>query len=468
MQRSLGRGLGFDAAPFGGDWRLATTPRFLLPVVLAVVAVTFGPRAVARARWSVLSVGAAAAWVVWVLALGLVDGAAWITGYLGSSFDYLNGVHRVGSTSGFLRHFTERIGNYPTHVRGHPPGMVVLLAFLHRIGLGGTGPELVLCLAGGALTVVAVMVTVRIVAGEPWARRCAPFLVLAPTTVVATNVDLFYAGLAAGAIALAALAATSGSSGPVDRRGGGEPMAVDRFGVVAADCRSSESRSSGSRGRATLLALGSGGLLGLAGLGSYGLVPVVLPVAALAFSRRRPGLLVPTGVAMVAVLAAPVLWGFWWPEGLSATSHQYWSGIASYRPGGYFAVANVVVAATMLGPVVLVSLALLWRRRAGRSLRPLVLGVLAIFAVALATQFSKGEVERIWQPFYPWLLAACGIVGAASGERSRGAAPWATSIGDPTVADAAQRAPAVTPNRRWLTLHVAATLALAFCLRSPW
>lgn len=463
MQRHAGRGLGFDAAPFAGDWRLATTPRFLVPVTLAVAAVVLVPPVAARARWRGLLVGAAASWVIWVLALALVDGATWVTGYLGSSFDYLAGVHRVGSAGGFLRHFTERIGTYPTHVRGHPPGMVVGLAFLHRIGLGGTGPLLVACLAGGALTTVAVLITVRAVVGEPWARRTAPFLVLAPTTVVATNVDLVYAGLGAGAVALMALAVTASS----DDHGRDTEQAVNRFGVVPADRPNRPDRWAINT-TAQLLAVASGGLLGVAALMSYGLVLVALPLAALACSRRRPVLLVFAGATMVAVLAATAVWGFWWLDGLAATSHQYWSGIARHRPGGYFTVADVVVAATMLGPVTLVSVVLVWRRRAGRRVRPMVLGVLALLAVALATQFSKGEVERIWQPFYPWLLAACGILGAASAGRP-GTAPSRVSTGDDTPSgEPAACPPAATPSRPWLALHVGATLALAFCLRSPW
>ncbi len=49
------------------------------------------------------------------------------------------GLARRDSPGDFLSHFVERIDLYPTHVRGHPPALLLGLWGLDRIGLGGPG-----------------------------------------------------------------------------------------------------------------------------------------------------------------------------------------------------------------------------------------------------------------------------------------------------------------------------------------
>ena len=69
-----------------------------------------------------------------------------------------------------------------------------------------------LCIAGGALAVPAVLVTVRAVADEAAARTVAPFAVLFPGAVwVATSADAYFAGVTAWGVALLALAAARGA-----------------------------------------------------------------------------------------------------------------------------------------------------------------------------------------------------------------------------------------------------------------
>ncbi|MBN9185438.1 MAG: hypothetical protein J0I97_08215, partial [Microbacterium sp.] len=53
------------------------------------------------------------------------------------------------------------------------------------------------------------------------------------------------------------------------------------------------------------------------------------------------------------------------------------------------------------------------RRRDGRwTTAILTLAVLLIVLLADASQMSRAEVERIWLPFVPWLLASTGLLPA--------------------------------------------------------
>jgi hypothetical protein len=115
-------------------------------------------------------------------------------------------VPRVHDPLTFLRTFTERLPTYNIHTQGHPPGMVLVLWTLDRVGLGGLGANLALVLAGGAASIAAVMVAVRDVADEATARAVAPFLVLAPAAIWWSSGDAFFAGVSAWAVTLVILA----------------------------------------------------------------------------------------------------------------------------------------------------------------------------------------------------------------------------------------------------------------------
>jgi hypothetical protein len=256
-------------------------------------------------------------------------------------------------------------------------------------------------IAGGAAAVPATLVAVRAVAGEVAARAAAPFLVLAPAAIwVATSADAFYLGVTAAGIAL--LAAAGAGSGVRGRRG-------------------------------DALAAGAGLALGGACFLSYGAV-LAAPIAAgvaVAQRRWRP-LLVAAGAAL-AVAAAFAAAGFWWPDGLAATRHAYFDGVASRRPYGYFLVADVAAFALAVGPAAAVALARL-RPSLDRTAW-LVGGALLAVVLADVSGLSKGEVERIWLPFVPWVLAATATLG---------------------------------PRRGWLGLQAGAALALAAAVRTPW
>ena len=92
---------------------------------------------------------------------------------------------------------------------GHPPGALLTFVWLDRIGLAGGAWAGALCVLVGTSAAMAVIVAVRAVTDESTARLAAPFVAVAPTVIwIAVSADGYFAGVAAWAIALLALAAS--------------------------------------------------------------------------------------------------------------------------------------------------------------------------------------------------------------------------------------------------------------------
>jgi hypothetical protein len=348
-----------------------------LPATLAVLALWSAPRLAATLPWRQLLWASFAAAVAWAVALALVDGLPGLVRPLETRFEYLHDVPLVGSPGGFLDGFVEDIDRYTTHVRSHPPGFLLALWSLDRVGFGGSGAAAALVIVGGAAATPAVLVGLRATVGEAHARAAAPFVALAPAAIwIASSADALFAGVAAWSAALSILA--TGDKGS----------------------------------RSDALALAGGLLFGAALFLSYGVVLLALVPLTVAVARRRhrPIVIGATGTALVLLALGAA--GFSWSEGLSATHREYAESIARFRPYAYFLVANVGAFAVAVGPATAVALSRL--RQAGVWL--LVGGALAAAAVANLSGLSKGEVERIWLPFAPWVIAAC---AALSAERRR-------------------------------------------------
>jgi hypothetical protein len=373
----------------------------------------------------------AAAATAWTAALAAADGWDRVTAPLVTRHEYepfAATLTTPGDLAAFLRDQAGELASYPVHVQGHPPGPVVVAWVLDQVGLGGAGWLAALALAGWGIAGAAALVAVRSLAGDHHARRAAPALAVLPAAVWAgTSLDALFAGVAACGCALGVLAITRSSA---------------RTGLAA------------------------GAALGAALLLSYGAGPLLaVPAAAVVACRRRAHPVAPVvaaaGVGAAGVLGMAALAGSWWPAGLAATREAYWTGIGGDRPGWYTTLAgNPGALALAAGPAVVAGLAaaLAAARAAAvraaavrtggppgrREATPLVpralspgraLPVAAVAAVALAdlSQLSRGEVERIWLPFVPWLALA------APGHR-----------------------------RGWLAAQVAVALVLQAALRSPW
>ncbi|MFF2850174.1 hypothetical protein ACFVT5_28125 [Streptomyces sp. NPDC058001] len=368
------------------------------PAALAVAAATvaYGPGLAARLPWRALLGLAWATAMAWTWSLALVDG--WqrgVAGRLAKHDEYLPTIDRFHDIGATLRDFTHHIlsgspDHWPTHVAGHPPAAILTFVGLDRVGLGGGGWAAAWVITTGTSAVLAVLVTVRALAGEATARRAAPFLALAPLAVwVGVSADGCFTGVAAWSVALLTLAATRRVRAP------------------------------------WAAAFGAGLLFGLSAYLSYGLILfVVILAAVLALTRTlRPVPWLLLGTALVTV--AFTLAGFDWWEAYRLLVDRYHEGVGGIRPQSYWIWANLACQVFAVGLATVAGL-----RRAGARTPPTVarlrrgrdrtpdrlIGLLAVVAVALlaadVSGMSKAETERIWLPFTVWLLAATALLPA--------------------------------------------------------
>ncbi|MFL6052887.1 MAG: hypothetical protein ACJ72W_08225 [Actinoallomurus sp.] len=393
----------------------------LLPAIgTAALLIAVAPVLTRRLRWALLvPVGWVAA-VGWASALAVSEGTAGLVGPITAPGEYFGGLSAIGDHPlRWLATFTEKAQQYPIHVKGHPPGPMLILWGLDAAGLHGPGWAAAVIIAVGSSASAAVAVTVRALAGEELARRALPFLVLTPMALwIATTMDALFLGVGAWATALLALAVTT----PDHRRGS------QLAGAVVA-----------------------GFLFGVLPYLSYGLLPLfAVPLAVLIVARARWRVVIAVLAAMVVVPAAFTLAGFWWPSGVAATHQAYLAtGGSSRRPYLFFLVGDFAVLGVLTGPAVAYSVPALiraLRRGIGRSLPEAERARAGIALLAVAALIgtialdlaglTRGEVERIWTPYAAWL----------------------------TVATALQPA----PGRRWLAAQAATGIVVQALVHSPW
>jgi methylthioxylose transferase len=363
----------------GWDWR------FGWPLVAAGVVAAVLVWCVGSGRWSrwsmrIVSLVTAASAGAFALLLALTDGRIGLLRGADHETEYLANLPITPPAREFVRDFVADIQQYSVHVRGHPPGFVLVLKFLDAIGLTGAWPVVALSVFATVAVPLAVLCAVRTVADDDWARRVAPLLAVSPYALwMMTSADAVFSAVGAWSVATCVLA-------------------------VLADGR-----------RAVVWGLVSGLLLGALLFMTYGgatfSIALLVPTAVALRSRGRA--VVPAlGAVVVAVVVVTVVFaafGFWWLDGARETQRQYWAGTAQFRPFGYFMIANLAVALIAIGPVGfagLVDLARRWRRPP--AVWPLVVGGLLALAASHLSQYTRAEVERIWLLFYPWLLVAAG------------------------------------------------------------
>jgi hypothetical protein len=380
---AAGRPVHASAAPFTAHWVPHLGPGTPLAVGVAVLVIRRGQSFAATAGWKRLLGAGYAAAVAWILALALVDG--WqrgLAGRLTTRDEYLSEVGGVTDVPQMLRGFTARIldfqpDSWTTHVSGHPPGAFLVFIGLDRIGLGGGGWAAIVCVLAGALTAVAIPVTLRALGDETGARAAMPFLVLFPGAIwIGASADGLFAGVTASALALLAVALT-------------------RRNLPAG--------------------LGAGVLLAAGLYLSYGLTLIALPALAIVLLARRGRVtLVAVALGAAAVVITFTAAGFWWFDGYHLVVQRYYQGVAAVRPYAYWVWADLALVLACAGPAAAVVL----RRATGglRAARPaaIVLPLAAAAAILGAdlSGLSKAEVERIWLPFAVWLMAGAALIPA--------------------------------------------------------
>lgn len=365
-----------NAPPFVGEWQALWSPGLWWALALAVFLVTFWVPIVERLRWGWVLLGSGLFALAWPVVLQGSAGRESLSAVLANRRAYWPTAQAIDSPADFLRTFVERLPDYPTHVKGHPPGATLAHWFFDRIGGGDVEVLTAGFLIIAASAAPAALIAMDRIAGRDAARRAAPFVGLAPAAIwIASSPDAMYMGVLAWAAALGAVAVTT----------------TGRWGLVAG--------------------FGAGLLAGLSLSFSYGSMLLLGPlwaVAVMTLLRRRWQPLVP---ALVGFAVVPVLFvaeGFNWLEGLAATRTAYLAGVAPERPDRYFVIANLVVLAVAIGPAAVAGIA--WLR--DRAAWWLVGGALAGVIAADLSTMSKGEVERIWLPAVPFLvLATSSIIG---------------------------------------------------------
>ncbi|MFI0352971.1 hypothetical protein [Actinomadura sp. 9N407] len=355
-----------ELPPLHARFRLLTW-QILPAACVAALAVAVLPPLAQRLPWRFLLPVSWAAAALWTVALALSDGLDSLHRPLDAPTEYPAGLDAVrADPHGWLRTFTEKLGGYTTHIRGHPPLPTLVLWALEETGLRGTGWSAALIIAAGTSSVVAIALTVRCVAGEATARRALPFLVLAPLTLwIATSMDAFFLGVGAWATALVAIAAK-------------------RSGLLAA--------------------AGGGLLLGTLPYLSYGLLPLfAVPLAVVILLRPSRRVLMVLLCCAAIVPMAFTLGGFWWFDGVAATQETYLvSRGSAQRSYAYFVVANIAVLGLLTGPATAHALPAVLSDR--RPLAWLVgAALVGVFALDVSG-VTRGEVERIWVPYAAWIV----------------------------------------------------------------
>jgi len=367
--------------PLHGFLDVKVGPGTPLAALVGLLTVVSGPRLAAGLRWRRLL---AATWVAalgWLLGLALVDGTSGLSRVLGHPYEYLDTARSVSSVPHLLSTYVDHIplfsaDNWPTHVAGHPPGMVLFFVLLVKLGLGGD------LAAGLVVTVVAstlpaaVLVTTRALGREGLGRSATPFLVVTPAAVfLAVSADAVIATTVGWGLAALAIA----TRGPMRA---GWPWA--------------------------LLA---GLLLGGAVMMSYGMPLAGLLAVAVLVAGRSWWPLPVAAAAAAGVVLLFAAGGFVWWEALPVLRERYWDGIASERPTSYWLWGDLAALVISGGPLLGAAVGAAWS--AGRTDRVAVMLVGAATAAVVAadlTLMSKGEVERIWLPFVPWLTVGTALL----------------------------------------------------------
>jgi methylthioxylose transferase len=415
------------AAPFVGEWDVRVSPAIIPALLFSVVALRYLPKALRVLSDGMSILFTAVAGSGFALVLAAADGLSAVLAPVVDPTEYLVNVEFLPPARDLLLLHSnyDFLVDRTVHMKGHPPGFVLILKGLGAIGLGAPWIVGALSFVGIALIISAVAVTVRSVADGATMRLVLPFLALAPFAVwLGTSADAFFSGVAAWGIASLTMAVRSSSLQWRLLLGffGGLLLAGSLFLTY---------------GAATILALAA--VMVLTGLRSR-LIPAIQVCAAGCLSA---------GI----VTAVFDYFGFWWFDGLRLTNKFYWIGSAYFRTWTYFLLANAAVLLIAIGPAVIAGIVSLREPR----LWPVVGGALLCITVAEVSQYSKGEVERIWLLFMPWLVPA---VAALVRRRPATVSAASESVLAPPVVSSI--------NPWWLVGQVAVTFTLQITLRSKW
>jgi hypothetical protein len=375
--------------PLNATWDPRVGPGTIPAILLAVAAAIWGVRAASTWRWPVLLLASFGYGLAWMLALATVDGLAGVGLILNNSKEYLQTARAVTDPLTVLHEYISRIPlhsphHWPVHIAGHPPGALFFFVLLVHLGFGsGLAAGLAVTVIA-ATTPVAVLLLMRRLGVGSAARAAAPFIVLGPAAIwMCVSADAAFAAFAAWGLCALAYAATAVR--PVPR---------------------------------VAWALGAGLVLGYCVMMSYGLPVLGLLAVAVLIAARSWQPLPWAGGTAIAVVLVFAAGGFAWWEAYPVLVRRYYDGIQKYRPYSYWIWGDLAALGLSAGPMVGAAIAAgiaktrtLFERSSGtRVVVLLVIGATACIVAADISGMSKGEVERIWLPFVPWLLVGTALI----------------------------------------------------------
>ncbi len=365
------------APPLHADWGPSIDAGILIPLITGVVLLAGWRLVVERLSWGWFLVASYVVAWAWPFSLAISHGRDGFARLYERPGEYLYDAVRVQDVGQMMNEFVDRIpyahpDNWHVHVAGHPPGALLTFIGFDRLGLDDPYKVGVVVMSIGATAALGALVAVRVLAGEVWARRAAPWLALAPVAIWMSHGDAIFMAAGAWGIALLAVAGTRAS-----------PVARAAYGT------------------------GAGLMLGLCVYLSYGLVLLgLLALAVLWLTRRWSVLPWALGGALV-VAAAFTVAGFAWWEAYPVLVERYSAGISRERPYHYWVWANLAAWTFSVGLVTWAGLpAALAAVRRREPVAVLVVTGLATILLATLSGMSKAEVERIWMPFTLWILLA--------------------------------------------------------------
>jgi hypothetical protein len=369
----------FPHPRLAAGWALVAAPA-VLGAAAGVVALFRS-----RAGWAARAALSAALAGVLALAVAALAGgpSAW-TAPFAYAGEYPAGVGQVGAIPTFLRQFPQRLAALPSHATGHPAGAMVFYALVARVHPGLLAAALA-TVAVGSLGAVAAGGLARDELGARGGRWALALWCLSPGVVLylATSADAVFAVVLAGAV----LAAHRGLA----RRSAGWTVA----GGVLLWAASMLTFSAVLL--LAFLAVRAGGAVAAARRGGS-------PARDVAAVLRWAA-----GTAAVVCGLAGLLWlttGYDVPAVVAAVHRAYQAApgsagrsLALWLPG------DLVAFTGMLGAPLTAALAVravaVVRERAWCSVDA---AALATLLAAASWDFSKGEVERIFQFLVPLVL----------------------------------------------------------------
>ncbi len=382
-----GARLGTASAPFLGRYRLEVSPFSLLaPAVAAAVLGAWALGWFDRRRWPSFLLMSYASAFTWAIALALVDGTAGLTRSLLDQSNYAPDVAAVGDDPlRYIRTFTQDVQAHSLAARGHPPGSVLLLWSLEKLGVQDQLTLAVLVTALAVATVPLVLYTVKDVCGEATARRYMPVLALAPYAIwIAVSMDAVVAAFGAAMIAAGVYASA--------HRRHGWPSAS--WSVVA------------------------GLLVGLGAMFSYGVAWLGLSIVFLYFARRRPFLNIGTGIGALVPLVLANHLGFGWLDGVIAANSDFAARVEPFRSAPWWAVLSIIALLIATGPAIVASA----RKIRNTPAWPFLVGSALAVLFSILAGLARGGVEAAWLPFFPWLTVAAVAPAQPGGEPP--SMPW--------------------------------------------